>query len=132
MSGLSFNGGHLYQYLTVLGVILASFSTNSLSSVWVHHTRTFENIAPRIVNGQGTSDLEAKMWRGYLDTQNSNLDYIVISLFISTIFGVIIAVAGAVLWWFNIQCLEDKKRTLEVEEAIERLKASRNEKKILT
>lgn len=128
MSGISFNGGHLYQYLTVLGVVLASFSISSLSSVWVYHARTYENIAPRIVNTQDSSVQEVEMWHRYLETQNSNLNYSVGMLLTSTIAGVVIAAWGARYWWLKIQCLEDEKRKLEVEEAIERLKAARSQK----
>jgi hypothetical protein len=120
---------HLYKWMSVLGSFVLIASIYSMAVLMDAHNSRVDTIGRATFFSRDVSAEERQFWVDHLMSAKRGVEFAFTALAATGAIGLVIAIAGGILWYSRVQRYEDGKRRLEnqklAEELAERAKASR-------
>jgi hypothetical protein len=104
--------GHLYQWITTCGTLLAVSSIVGIVVLINSHNKlAYEAAAQLLAND--SSPAAQRFWTSSFQEQKNNTTFYSAALFVASAFGLLVAIGGGYCWFRNVQWYEDEERRFD-------------------
>ncbi|WP_254512304.1 hypothetical protein [Anatilimnocola floriformis] len=105
--------GHLYQWITTCGTLLAVASAIGIWSNSAYFNRSLRENVGNLLRAQQQEGLEKEFWEKHLAAESRNAYFAMFSCAVFTFAGLLIAAIGGYFWYTKVQKFEDEQRARE-------------------